>query len=120
MCSGEPRNISTTSQLRAQETPLYLDQSDWQMKGGRLECKLTPTHSDRSRKCIQISFSCFSKDLRTKSLFLCHCSSSQKEESTDVRAQEPDMRFRHGLHHQRHANRGQSDAAQRHGVATPL
>lgn len=39
----------------AQETLLYLDGSDWQIKGGRLECKLTPTHSDISRKCIQIS-----------------------------------------------------------------
>lgn len=47
-------------------------------------------------------------------------STSQKEEPADVRAQEPHLRFRHGLHHQRHAHRGQSDAAQRHGVATPL
>lgn len=35
---------------------------------------------------------------------------------TDVRAQEPDMRFRHRLHHQRHAYRGQSSAAERHEI----
>lgn len=29
-----------------QGTLLYLDGSDWQMKGGQLECKSTPTHSD--------------------------------------------------------------------------
>lgn len=35
---------------------------------------------------------------------------------TDMRAQEPDMRFRHRLHHQRHAYCGQSSAAERHEI----
>lgn len=40
---------------------------------------------------------------------------------TNVRAQEPDLRLRHRLHHQRHAYRSQSSAAERHEVGeTPL
>lgn len=35
---------------------------------------------------------------------------------TDMRAEEPDMRFRHRLHHQCHAYRCQSSAAERHEV----
>lgn len=38
-------------------------------------------------------------------------------EQADVRPQEPHLRLRHGLHHQRHADRRQPDPAQRHGVA---
>lgn len=34
-----------------------------------------------------------------------------------MREEESDLCLRHGLHYQRHAHRGQSDAAERHGVA---
>lgn len=40
----------------------------------------------------------------------------EKEESTDVRQEKPDLRLRHGFHHQCHAHRSKSDAAERHGV----
>lgn len=40
-------------------------------------------------------------------------------EQTDLRPQEPHLRLRHGLHHKRHADRGQPDPAERHGVAAP-
>lgn len=33
-----------------------------------------------------------------------------------MRAQEPDLRLRHRLHHQRHAHRSQSGAAERHEI----
>ncbi len=46
-------------------------------------------------------------------------SSPFKEEPSDVREEEPHLRLRHGIHHQRHAHRSQSDAAKRHGVAAP-
>lgn len=50
------------------------------------------------------------------SLFL-HLSSPLKEEPSDVREEEPHLRLRHGIYHQRHAHRSQSDAEERHGVA---
>lgn len=40
----------------------------------------------------------------------------EEEESTDVCQEKPDLRLRHGVHHQCDAHRGQSDAAERHGV----
>lgn len=40
-----------------------------------------------------------------------------QEEPADVREEEPHLRLRHGVHHQRHAHRRQSDAEERHGVA---
>lgn len=46
-------------------------------------------------------------------------SSSFKEEPSDVREEEPHLRLCHGIHYQRHAHRGQSDAEERHGVAAP-
>lgn len=50
-----------------------------------------------------------------------HFSSSSplQEEPADVREEEPHLRLRHGIHHQRHAHRSQSDAEERHGVAVP-
>lgn len=48
-----------------------------------------------------------------------HLSSSFKEEPSDVREEESHLRLRHGIHHQRHADRSQSDAEERHGVAPP-
>lgn len=51
-------------------------------------------------------------------LFLCF-SSPLQEEPSDLREEEPHLRLRHGLHHQRHAHRSQSDAEERHGVAPP-
>lgn len=38
-------------------------------------------------------------------------------EQTDLRPQEPHLRLRHGLHHKRHADRGQPDPSEWHGVA---
>ncbi|XP_054945725.1 uncharacterized protein [Physeter macrocephalus] len=38
-------------------------------------------------------------------------------EQTDLRPEEPHLRLRHGLHHKRHADRGQPDPPERHGVA---
>ncbi|TKS80675.1 Calcium-binding protein 8 [Collichthys lucidus] len=46
-------------------------------------------------------------------------SSPLEEEPSDVRTEEPHLRLRHGIHHQRHAHRGQSDVEERHGVACP-
>lgn len=46
-------------------------------------------------------------------------SSPFEEEPPDVREEEPHLRLRHGIHHQRHAHRSQSDVAERHGVAAP-
>ena len=46
-------------------------------------------------------------------------SSPFKEEPSDVREEEPHLRLRHGIHHQRHAHRSQSDVEERHGVAAP-
>ncbi len=43
-------------------------------------------------------------------------SPSQEEESADVCQEKPDLRLRYGFHHQCHAYRSQSDAAERHGV----
>lgn len=40
-------------------------------------------------------------------------------EQTDLRAEEPHLRLRHGLHHKCHADRGQPDPSERHGVAAP-
>lgn len=51
-------------------------------------------------------------------LHLC-LSSPLKEEPSDVREEESHLRLRHGIHHQRHADRSQSDAEERHGVAPP-
>lgn len=42
----------------------------------------------------------------------------QPADPPDVRAQEPDLRLCHRLHHQCHAHRGQPGAAQRHEVGT--
>lgn len=49
----------------------------------------------------------------------CRFSPPLQEEPSDVREEEPHLRLRHGLHHQRHADRSQSDAEERHGVAGP-
>lgn len=46
-------------------------------------------------------------------------SSPLEEEPSDVCEEEPHLRLRHGIHHQRHAHRGQSDVEERHGVACP-
>lgn len=46
------------------------------------------------------------------------CSLFQPADPPDVRAQEPDLRLCHRLHHQCHAHRGQPGAAQRHEVGT--
>lgn len=46
-------------------------------------------------------------------------SSPFKEKPSDVREEEPHLRLCHGVHHQRHAHRSQSDAEERHGVAAP-
>lgn len=46
------------------------------------------------------------------------CSLFQPADPPDVRAQEPDLRLRHRLHHQRHAHRGQPGAAQWHEIGT--
>lgn len=40
----------------------------------------------------------------------------QPADPPDMRAQESDLRLRHRLHHQRHAHRGQSGAAQWHEI----
>lgn len=40
----------------------------------------------------------------------------QPADPPDMRAEEPDLRLRHRLHHQCHAHRGQPGAAQRHEV----
>lgn len=48
-----------------------------------------------------------------------HLSSPFKEEPPDVREEESHLRLRHGIHHQRHADRSQSDAEEWHGVAPP-
>lgn len=48
-----------------------------------------------------------------------HLSSPFKEEPSDVREEESHLRLRHGIHHQRHADRSQSDAEEWHGVAPP-
>lgn len=45
-------------------------------------------------------------------------SPSKEEEPADVRQEKLDLRLRYGVHHQRHAHRGQSDATERHGVTT--
>lgn len=36
-----------------------------------------------------------------------------------MREKESHLRLRHGIHHQRHADRSQSDAEEWHGVAPP-
>lgn len=46
------------------------------------------------------------------------CSLFQPADPPDVRAQEPDLRLRHRLHHQCHAHRGQPSAAQRHEIGS--
>lgn len=46
-------------------------------------------------------------------------SSPFKEEPSDVCEEEPHLRLCHGIHHQCHAHRSQSDAEERHGVAAP-
>lgn len=43
-------------------------------------------------------------------------SPSQEEKSADVCQEKPDLRFRYGFHHQCHAYRSQSDAAEWNGV----
>lgn len=48
-----------------------------------------------------------------------HLSSPFKEEPSDVREEESHLRLRHGIHHQRHVDRSQSDAEEWHGVAPP-
>lgn len=45
-------------------------------------------------------------------------SPSKEKEPADVRQEKLDLRLRYGVHHQRHAHRSQSDAAERHGVTT--
>lgn len=51
------------------------------------------------------------------SLFSPRPSAFPEAEQADLRPEEPHLRLRHGLHHQRHADRSQSDPAERHGVA---
>lgn len=50
---------------------------------------------------------------------VCRFSASREKGPADVREEKSHLRLRHGLHHQRHAHRRQSDAAQRHGVKRP-
>lgn len=49
-------------------------------------------------------------------LFFSLFSSSEEEKQADVREEKPDLRLRHGFHHQCHAYRSQSDATEWHGV----
>lgn len=48
-----------------------------------------------------------------------HPSACAETEQADLRPQEPHLRLRHGLHHKRHADRGQPDPPERHGVGRP-
>lgn len=57
-------------------------------------------------------------------LFIClfshfSFSSSFKEKPPDMCEEESHLCFCHGIYHQRHAHRSQSDAEERHGVAAP-
>ncbi|MEE6519895.1 hypothetical protein FKM82_017662 [Ascaphus truei] len=64
------------------------------------ECHLA-THCDVTKKVTHTGI---------KNMFL------EPTDPPDLRAQEPDLRLRHCFHHQRHADRSQSGAAERHEV----
>lgn len=70
-------------------------------------------------KCRPDSIPSFTVPFRLFLLFLVGgCSLFQPADPPDMRAQEPDLRLRHRLHHQCHAHRGQPGAAQRHEIGT--
>lgn len=70
--------------------------------------KLNDSNNSWSWSCFPLLF------CPSATLFL---SPPLQEEPADVREEEPHLRLRYGLHHQRHAHCRQSDAEERHGVA---